>query len=405
MLKLVDGDAAIRPDVHALQLLISGRDAQSLASFKDMAQGLPGYRISTRLVSNGHTDPLYGVDPLPDVLVLHLSQLWRDELGALLQRERGRRPPLLICGPLENREAVRLAMQAGARDFLPEPVVPGELRAALLRLVTETRSGAPHGGRLIAVINAKGGSGATLIACNLAHQLSIQGGKSLLLDLDLQFGSVAHAFDVSPAHGPVDVLQRADSLDGVALHGFCSHFSGTLDVLGVRSGELCLSQDVPLEQLETLLDLARNSYDWTVVDLPRHIDHLTGVTLEKADRVYLVLQQSVGHLKDAARLWRILRDDLGVPAGQIEVVVNRYEKSAPVSLRDIGEALRCERVVTLPNDYAVASESQNAGIPLELKAPRAAITRGIRQFGQQLVGEQHRDDSLFKRTIGRLFRG
>ena len=102
---------------------------------------------------------------------------------------------------------------------------------------------------------------------------------------------------------------------------------------------------IPLHQidhrrrLEALLDLARTSYDWTVVDLPRHIDHLTGVTLEKADRIYLVLQQSVGHLKDAARLWRILRDDLGVQAGRIEVVVNRYEKSAPVSTRDIVEAL------------------------------------------------------------------
>ncbi|MFK4027520.1 MULTISPECIES: AAA family ATPase [Stutzerimonas] len=405
MLKLVDSDAPTRAETQALQLLFCGRDADALAGFRSMVQGLPDYRVATRLVSNGHTDPLYNVDPLPDVLVLHLSQLWRDELGALLQRERGQRPALLICGPLDNREAVRLAMQAGARDFLPEPVAPGELRAALLRQVAEARSSATEGGRLVAVINAKGGAGATLIACNLAHQLSVQGGKTLLLDMDLQFGSVAHAFDVNPAHGPVEVLQRVDSLDGVALHGFCNHFSATLDVLGVRTGELCLSQDVRLEQLEALLDLARTSYDWTVVDLPRHIDHLTGVTLEKADRIYLVLQQSVGHLKDAARLWRILRDDLGVQAGRIEVVVNRYEKSAPVSTRDIVEALRCERVLTLPNDYATVSECQNAGIPLELQAPRAGITRGLRQLGQQLVGEQRRDPGLFKRTIGRLFGG
>ena len=72
---------------------------------------------------------------------------------------------------------------------------------------------------------------------------------------------------------------------------------------------------------------------------------------------------------------------------------------------DIVEALRCERVLTLPNDYATVSECQNAGIPLELQAPRAGITRGLRQLGQQLVGEQRRDPGLFKRTIGRLFGG
>ena len=390
---------------QGLQLLISSRDAPALNHLKTVSQRLPGLQVSTRLVSNGHRDPLYGLEQMPDLLLLRVSHLWREELDALLLRPAHERPPLLVCGPLEEREGIRLAMQAGARDFLPEPVAADELLAALGRMIHETRAGQATGGQLIAVMNAKGGSGATLLACNLAHQLSVEGGSTLLLDLDLQFGSVAHYLDVVPAHSHVDVLQQIEEMDSVALRGFCSHFSPTLHVLGGRSGELCLPQDVRLEQLEALLHLARSSYDWVVVDLPRQIDHLTGTTLEQADRVYVLVQQSLSHLKDATRLVRIMREELGVQGDRLRVVVNRYDKASPVSLQDIAEALHCGDLQKLPNDYAVVSASQNTGVPLQLHAPRAPVTLGMRELSQALHGSKTAEQGLLKRTFGRLFGG
>jgi pilus assembly protein CpaE len=390
---------------QTFRLLISSRDPEALHRLQASSQRLPDLQVTTRLVSNGHTDPLYGLELMPDFLLLRVSHLWREELAALLQRPAHERPPLLVCGPLDEREGIRLAMQAGARDFLPEPVAEEELLAALGRVLMDARGSSGSGGKLIAVMNAKGGSGATLLACNLAQQLSAPGGSTLLLDLDLQFGSVAHYLDVHPSHSHLDVLQQVDELDSVALRGFCSHFSPTLHVLGGRSNELCLSQDVRLEQLEALLRLARSTYDFVVVDLPRQIDHLTGTTLEQADRVYILLQQSLSHLKDATRLVRILRDDLGVQGNRLQVVVNRYNKVAPVSLRDITEALRGAGLQKLPNDYAVVSESQNTGVPLELHAPRAPVTLAMRELCQELLGTEVATKGLLKRTFGRLFGG
>jgi pilus assembly protein CpaE len=406
MLKSSEAPTAARAaGKRGLQLLISSRDASALNHLRTVSQRLANLQVSTRLVSNGHTDPLYGLEQMPDLLLLRVSHLWREELAALLLRPAHERPPLLVCGPLEEREGIRLAMQAGARDFLPEPVAADELLAALGRMIQETQAGQATGGKLIAVINAKGGSGATLLACNLAHQLSARGGNTLLLDLDLQFGSVAHCLDVLPTHSHVEVLQQIEDMDGVALRGFCSHFSPTLHVLGGRSGELCLPQDVRLEQLEALLRLARSTYDWVVVDLPRQIDHLTGITLEQADQVYILVQQSLSHLKDATRLVRIMREELGVQGERLQVVVNRYDKAAPVSLQDIAEALRCTALKKLPNDYLVVSESQNTGVPLELHAPRAPLTLGMRELSQALLGTKAGEQGLLKRTFGRLFRG
>ncbi|MGH8377159.1 MAG: cellulose synthase operon protein YhjQ/BcsQ, partial [Pseudomonas sp.] len=195
-------------------------------------------------------------------------------------------------------------------------------------------------------------------------------------------------------------------LDAVALRGFCGHFSPTLHVLGSRANELCLPQDVQAERLDALLQLARSSYDWVVVDLPRQIDHLTGAVLEQADRVYIVVQQSVNHLRDASCLARILRDDLGVRGNQLQVVVNRYDKAAAISLKDIGEALRCTDLLKLPNDFSVVSQSQNTGVPLGLQAPRSAITAALRELTEELVGnEVGKDQGVFKRAFKRIFRG
>ena len=388
-----------------MRLLISGRDASALNHLKVLSQGISNLQVSTRLVSNGHTDPLYALEQMPDFLLLRVSHLWREELAALLLHPLKERPPLLVCGLLDEREGMRMAMQAGARDFLPEPVAAEELQAALERMQLEQHADQGGRGKLVAVMNAKGGSGASMLACNLAHQLSVQGGRTLLLDLDLQFGSLAHSLDVLPTHSHTDVLQQIDTLDSVALRGFCSHFSPSLHVLGGRTDELCLSQEIRLEQLDSLLKLARSTYDWVVVDLPRHIDHLTGITLEQSDRVYVVLQQSLSHLQDANRLVRILRDDLGVQSNRLQVVLNRYDKNSPFKPKDISDALRCPTLQKLPNDYAVVSESQNTGVPLELHAPRAGITLSLRELGRELIGVEVNEAGLLKRTFNRLFGG
>lgn len=405
MLTTREGGSSLRPKKQGPQLLISSRDGLALNRLQGYCQALGGVDVATRLVSNGHTDPLYGLEQRPDFLLLRVSHLWRDELEALLERPAQERPPLVVCGPLDEREGMRLAMRAGARDFLPEPVEPGELLAALQRMLQESHALPSGGGKLVAVMNAKGGSGASMLACNLAHQLSLSGASTLLLDLDLQFGSAAHCLDISPTHSHVEVMQQAGSLDAVALRGFCGHFSPMLHVLGGRQGDLCLAQDVQLEQLEALLHLARSSYDWVVVDLPRQIDHLTGITLEQADHSYIVLQQSLSHLKDASRLLHILRNDLGVQGKRLHLVVNRFNKGASISLQDIGDALHCTNLQSLPNDYSVVSESQNSGMPLEIHAPRAPITLALQQLRKELTGVERVDQGLFRRTLGRLLRG
>ena len=79
----------------------------------------------TRLISNGHTDPLHGVHPAPDVLVLRFDAESLAELATLAQSSPDTRPPLIVVGPAGSAEAMRLAVRSGARDFLAEPLNVG----------------------------------------------------------------------------------------------------------------------------------------------------------------------------------------------------------------------------------------------------------------------------------------
>ncbi len=95
---------------------------------------------------------------------------------------------------------MRMAMKAGARDFLTEPVDQKELINMLLQLESEKRQTAiSEKGTLTAFINAKGGSGASVLACNVAHMMQERSQQEvILMDLDMQFGALAQYLDLKP---------------------------------------------------------------------------------------------------------------------------------------------------------------------------------------------------------------
>ncbi|MNG23168.1 hypothetical protein D3C84_1077430 [compost metagenome] len=90
----------------------------------------------------------------------------------------------------------------------------------------------------------------------------------------------------------------------------------------------------------------------------------------------------------------------------MQIVVNRYDKTAAVSLKDIGEALRCTNLSKLPNDFNLVSQSQNTGVPLGLHAPKAAITVALCNVADDLLGNQMAGKKgVFKRAFNRFFGG
>ncbi len=182
-----------------MNVLVAGRNAQELQELERILGHQTDLRLSTRLITNGHSDPLYNIVDLPDALIFCTTVAWEDELSSLDARPASGRVPTVVTGP-DNTQVMRTAMRVGARDYFSFPVPRQELVDSLDRIARELQPASTEAGGLISVINAKGGSGASTVAATLAHSLVEKIDQQIaLLDMDLQFGHLASYFDLPEA--------------------------------------------------------------------------------------------------------------------------------------------------------------------------------------------------------------
>lgn len=384
-----------------LNVLVVSRRKDTLDSLESILGQHSGLRLESRLTVNGHVDPLHDITVLPDALILHLGETAHAELESLAARPLEQRPPLIVIGSTGDTNVMRLAMQAGARDLLPLPLVEADLLAALKRIERDHLAGKRRSdGTLLAFMNAKGGCGATLLACNVAQMLvSVSNRQTTLIDLDLQFGTIPLYFDLFPKRGMLQALENVSGLDELAFNGYLVQDASGLKILGHAADDALPTHAVNAQNINQLLNLAASINDYLVVDLPRRIDPVSTLVLERAQHVALVVQQSVATLRDATRLMTCLRRDLGLAKDRIVVVVNRYEKDSTITTDDIRNTLACGELSLVPNDFASVSACVDTGTPLLTRARNAAVTRAVMALQSRLGGSMVEAQGLLARTF------
>ena len=314
---------------------------------------------------------------MPDLLIFHLDELTIDALNQLIAMPLSSRPVMLVIAEEGTQKYMRLSMQAGARDFLSHPFDDTELVQSINKIIFDLVR-RQQKGILTTVMNAKGGSGGSFIACNLAHITSVLSELStVLLDLDLQFGVQSLNLNVSPDHTIVDAIQNAELLDNHALKGYMSVYKSGLHLLTAKQEQLVLPGEISTHNLELLLTLITNKYERIFIDLPRLIDPLSATILQRSDQIIIIVQQSMAHLRDANRLSHILIDDFNISTENILIVINRYNPNSNLTLNDIENTLKLKVLSTIPNDYVKVSNSTDLGISLYDFSRNSAITEAL----------------------------
>lgn len=367
---------------------VASADPKGLARVQSMLDGQADMHVECRLFgNNGHTDPLYEIRKQPDLLVLILGPAWQTELETLGTEASIELPPFIVMAPEDDVRIMRLAMRTGASDFLDASADRGELLRCVREIAHERRVGHGTKSSVTAFINSKGGSGASLVASSLAHVLAQTWHRRVaLLDLDLQFGCQDLCLDLKPKGSLLEAIRLADQLDAAALEGFMSKHPSGVHLLGAYTEALPLPWEVPTAKLACLLRVAAGGYDHVVVDLPRQIDPLTTTVFQNADHICVVMNQSVIHLRDTRQILGMLTRELRAQAAQIQVVVNRYQSDAAVSLRDIKAALNGHPLVRIPSDPQRAHDATNLGLPIYAGSPNAPISRALVDLGAVIEG-------------------
>jgi len=144
----------------------------------------------------------------------------------------------------------------------------------------------PGGGRVVAVMAGKGGSGKTVTATNLAMALTMQrgDGRVVIVDTDLQFGDVALLLQMDPSRTLLDVSRRIDEISDAKLESMLLRHESGLRVLPAPVLPVS-EEEVPAKVIAAVVDRLRALYDIVVIDTPPIFDDHLITVLEQADEV------------------------------------------------------------------------------------------------------------------------
>jgi pilus assembly protein CpaE len=371
-----------------------------------MLEGQRLLSLKTHVYGNGQSDPWDESErnTMPHVLALCLDGNWQTSLSTILQALPSPKPPFLVLSPSSDVALLRSAMQAGARDVLSPPYEVGVLTARLVELGREGQAArTADSARLIAFINAKGGSGASFLSANVATALAgKRERKTVLLDFDIQFGGLPIYLNMNPGGGLIKALEFSDTLDSAALPGYVQIHNSGLHLFSSAKRELVLPEEIAEERIVHLLDVLDAAYQEIIIDLPRRIDNATAAILERLDQVVVVAQQSVTHMQDTKRLLTILNDHLGISAERVLIVVNRFNKKSEVRNEDFKTAFPGISIETIPSDYTQVSASINLGVPVVEATTRSALSKAILNLSHSLVPDRDRAPNQVGGMLGWL---
>jgi pilus assembly protein CpaE len=271
------------------------------------------------------------------------------------------------------------AMQTGVREVLPTLLNATTMGAAVQRVTRKRKPAAAPAelGKVMAFMACKGGSGASFLAANVAHALSLRDGRTVaLIDLDLQFGDSLLMLSDQPAASHVaEVAHNIARLDAELLRSAMVQVSGTLSVLPAPD-ELTQALEVQPEHVEAIIKQAQQMFDFVVIDLGRSINSVSLRALDMAAHVFPVLQLSLPNVRDARRL-RTLFKSLDYAPQKIHWLVNRYQKGSDITLDSLEQTLASKSITTIPNHFSAVSASVNQGVPIGKMARSNPVTRAL----------------------------
>ena len=391
-------------------ILLTGHSEAKMEALQGLVSQLPGVEAQLRVLNGHDLDFLSSTDLKADVLIHFLGLKGEMELEALAKQGRDARPITLIVydQDMADSRLMRLAMQAGARDFIMGPQHIDDTLTAVRKILKEDIYGHTVSEQaLTAVVNAKGGAGASTIACALAHAFATREGiQTLLLDLDLQFGTQCLRLNLDSPQGLVDALASIESLDEIALMGYVAKHNSGLHVLNRPEREIILPGEIDEKRLKHLIGLAHKYYEHLVVDLPRLIDPVFNLVLEQANHIIVVMQQELSSVRDAQRMIQIMTNDLGLPVDRIIPVLNRFERNNTFGLGDVERVLALKSIIIVPNDFKNLSMASNLGVPIAEHAPKSPATQSIQKLAKTLGGKRHpANQGMFKQFLSKLLSG
>lgn len=331
----------------------------------------------------GEPDELAGLNC--DVIVVDIDENTGTAIS-LIEDICSRMPAVTVMAVSARSDSalLRRSMQAGAREFLVEPLLPEAVCEALTRAFARRPHQKKAAGKLLVFVPTKGGVGVTTLAANFALALTGESrARVVVVDMDFQLGEIALGLGMTATFSVVDALRNIERLDREFLSTLLIRHSSGLSVLSAPE-EYSFFQLSAHEGATRLFRLLREEFDYVVVDAGACLGHLQEALFEMADKLYLITELTLPALRNAHRLIAYLSSSDG--SRKINIVVNRYNsRNGDIDETSAVKAIGRPVNWRIPNAYAAARAAQDNGVPLTTE--NSPITKALVQMARVACGK------------------
>jgi pilus assembly protein CpaE len=294
---------------------------------------------------------------------------------------------IIVIGAANDIGLYRELMKRGVSEYVVPPVDPVQLIRSIAALYTNPDK--PFIGRVLSVIGAKGGVGASTVAHNLAWSLAERyEANTTLVDLDLSFGTTDLDFNQETNASVGDALLKADQIDEVYLERLLVRHSERLALLPAPA-KLDREYDVDASHYEMLIDRVRRTSPMVVLDLPHIWTAWVKQTILSTDDLLIVTTPDLAGLRNAKNLNDLVRNARPhdpPPAVLLNMV--GVPKRPEIPFKDFAEALGAEPVGMVPFDPVLFGAAANGGQVLLETQPGSKPGIALDAIARALCGRE-----------------
>jgi pilus assembly protein CpaE len=328
----------------------------------------------------------YRTAPTPNVIILETDGrgdilVGLDQLASVC--DAGTR--VIVIGRINDVGLYRELVRRGVSDYLIAPINAFDMVRSICNLYSAPEAKAV--GRIIAVVGAKGGVGASTVAHNVAWAIARDLAlDSVVADLDLAFGTAGLDYNQDPPQGIADAVFSPDRVDTAFIDRLLSKCTDHLSLLAAPA-TLERVYDFGAEAFDAIFDTLRSSMPCVVLDIPHQWSGWTKRAMVNADDILIVATPDLASLRNTKNIFDLLkasRPNDRIPAYCLNQV--GIPKRPEINAGEFAKAIETPPIVSIPFEPQIFGAAANNGQMIAEISANHRVTESFLQIAQRLTG-------------------
>ncbi len=289
-------------------------------------------------------------------------------------------------------------MRAGAREFIPVPVIKNEFFEALNKIISQFEEPKRNNKcKIISVFSNKGGIGKTSLASNLALELSkITKENVALIDMNFQMGDITTFLDLKPSFNISYMLENIDKINETFLLSTLEKYKNSSLYILADPPYFKQADNIQPKQITKLFNTLKDTFSYIIVDAEASFDGKNIAALDNSDMILLVTVANLPALRNTQRCLELF-EKLGYDKDKTQIIVNRYMENDEIKDDDVEKVLSKPIYWKIPNNYFAIMSAINKGVPVSTINSSTNVAQSYKDLAQYI------SDNLYKQNMVQKF--